>query len=203
MRAISSDIQKSKTKLLTELPNGTWDFGDWQEPGVTVICNSGMENAVKCRVVPFSDILLQLFQHQIATRVLHRFMGLVSQQPGSSASVEPYVANSIVALARIDAFIATTVICLRGDGTDTVGDHYQKLYHKSFKPFVADAYSRVIGKEGNFVWDWAPQNLEALIVSVHGGLPLSSILNFREATGEIFVPSLNRKHIAVSWNRFH
>lgn len=202
VRAKKVDIQEAKKKLLNKLPSGTWDFGHWRESDVTCMCKSGMEDAVQCRVIPFSDGTLQLFRHQIAIRVLHQFMGFDPQQPGSSASVETYVENSIVSLARLDAFIATAVVCLREDGTDTVGGHRQKLYHETFKPYVADAYNQIIGKVGRFVQDWAPQDLDASIISVHGGLPSSSIVHSREATVEVFVPSVNRRFIAVSWNWF-
>lgn len=36
--------------------------------------------------------------------------------------------------------------CLRHDGTNCNGGHRQKLYHKTFKPFVVDAFHQIIGK---------------------------------------------------------
>lgn len=63
VRAKSNDIQDAKTKLLTKLPGGTWDFGHWRESNVTGICKSEMEDAVECQVLPFSRGKSQLLWH--------------------------------------------------------------------------------------------------------------------------------------------
>lgn len=38
----------------------------------------------------------------------------------------------IVKLARLNAFVATTIICLWDDGTDKAGGHTKKLYQDKF-----------------------------------------------------------------------
>lgn len=120
---------------------------------MTDIRKSEIEDAVQCRVITFSDSALQLFRYQIAVRVLHQFMGFNFQQLASTAGVKSYVENFIVALARLDAFIATTVVCLRENGTAAVGGHSQKLYHETLKQYVADAYNQMIEKLELFVQD--------------------------------------------------
>lgn len=97
--------------------------------------------------------MLQLFQHQTIIRVLDQFVRFDSLHILSSASVETYVESSIIALVRIDAFIATTVIYPQKDSTDTAGGYRQKLYQETFKPYVANAFNKIIGKVLGFVQD--------------------------------------------------
>lgn len=129
-------------------------------------------------------------------------MGLDPEHPAITSGVQTRVENTIVSIALLDAFIATTVVCLREDGTDTVGSHRQKLYHETLKTFVAEAYSQITGKVLGFVHDWVPYKLEGSAVTVNAGLSSSSVVHSRKATVEIFVSSLKRPFIAVSWDWF-
>lgn len=108
---------------------------------------------MQCQLIHASSSMLQLFQHQVSIRVLHHFMGFNSQQPRSSDNAETNVKNSIVALAHLDAFTATTVVCLQEDGTDTAGNHRQKLYLETIKLYVGDAYNQINGSVGSIIHD--------------------------------------------------
>lgn len=202
MQAKGVKIREAKSKLLPKLPDDKWDFGHRRESEVTDICKVGMENSLQCRSIALSGSTLHVFYHQIAIRILHQFMGFRSEHPTNTSGVQTYVENSIVTFARIDAFIAMTVVCLRKDGMDTVGGHRQKLYHEAFKPFVAKTCSQIIGKVLRFIQDWVPHDLKASTVIVHAGLSSSSVVYSWEATVEIFVPSSKRQSIAVSWDWF-
>lgn len=65
-------------------------------------------------------------------------MEIDPRHPASTTGVQTYLENPIVSAARLDTFIATTVVCLQGDDTDIVRGHRQKLYHEKYEPFQAD-----------------------------------------------------------------
>lgn len=81
----------------------------------------------------------------------------------------------MIAVARLNLCIAATVVCSRENITDMSGSHRQKLYHKMFKPYVADAYNQSFGTVGRFVEDWVPQELEVSLVTVPASYSLSSV----------------------------
>lgn len=110
--------------------------------------------------------------------------------------------NSIVGTARLVAFIAMTFVCLLEEGTDAVGSRRQKLYHETIEPFLDEAYSQIIGKVLHSKQDWVPYKLQTLTIMVHARLSSSSVVHSQEAMLEIFVLSLKRRFIAISWNWF-
>lgn len=50
----------------------------------------------------------------------------------------------ILNMARRDAFVATVMICFRGDRSDNVRSHRQKLYNNTFGSFPLVAYNKLI-----------------------------------------------------------
>lgn len=58
-------------------------------------------------------------------------MKLGPRQSAFTAGVEAYVEDSVTALNFHEVFIATIVMCLQVDSTDTAGGHRQKLYHNT------------------------------------------------------------------------
>lgn len=76
------------------------------------------------------------------------------QQPVSTARVEIYAKNRTAAFARLGAFISTVIVCIRGDSSDSVVEHRQKLFHETLKPYAADAHKHIIGKVGRFGSRW-------------------------------------------------
>lgn len=106
--------------------------GHWQESDVVETCKLALENAVQCWIIFFSDGPLQLLWHQIAIRVLYRFVRLGTEQTVGIVGAETHIEKPTVSLARLDAFTATIIVCLRAVVSDTVGGQRQKLYRKTF-----------------------------------------------------------------------
>lgn len=74
-----------------------------------------------CWSISFSGSISQLFRKQIGIHVLHQFNAFHLKYHTNIAGVQTYVENSFVTLAPPNAFIATTVACLRQNKTDMVG----------------------------------------------------------------------------------
>lgn len=119
--------------------------------------------------------------------------------PDKALSSQEYASNahgSILTLARLDAFVATVIFCLREDRSDNVGGHRQKLYNDTFGSFLPIAYNQLIGVIAAYVKEWCPEELSASFLSTSSLRSAAS--TEREATREVFVPSINRRLIAVS-----
>lgn len=83
-----------------------------------------------------------------------------------------HVAGSFVTLARLDALIATTISCLRLEGSDKVEDHWQKVFHDEFLSYFPLAYSQLVRSIRSFVKDRCPNEHELSSLSL--GHPVSS-----------------------------
>lgn len=117
-----------------------------------------------------------------------------------STGVRKYKKNSIVALSRCDAHIAAAVVFFPKHGTDTARCHRQRLYHKKFKLNVAGAGNETIEKVMRSVKGWAIQDLEVSFIRAFVGLPSLSFEYSCNATAEVYIPSLKRSFVAVSWS---
>lgn len=80
---------------------------------------------------------------------------LQKMEPESETELE-FVKRTIVALARLDDFIATAVLCFRNDGTSKVGGHRQKLYHGTFTSLVPKAYFQLVRTIQKMIQLWPP-----------------------------------------------
>lgn len=161
-----------------------------------------MELSVSTRNIHGKQDELSLFGHDIAIQVLHEFMGII---PDAAMSEENgrSVEGTILTLSRLDAFIATALTCLRDDGSDNVGGHRQKLYYDTFTTFLPLAYNQLISVVRQFVNEWCPTDfsLDALSIDSNG-VPKDPLVE-REGTIEIYIPSMQRRLIAVAWNWFN
>lgn len=190
-------VEDAKAKLLFKRDNGDRDFGFWRTADVTklgaTICPSNIGSLNE----KVSEDNLQLFKHDVAVRVLHEFMGF-SVSSVASSSESRVVEGTIATLARLDAFVATTVTCLRADGSEKVGGHRQKLYSETFSAFLPIAFAQLTEQIGAYVEDWCSEELTVSSLTLDAPQNPASCPLQRKATVEVYIPSVNRRLVAVS-----
>lgn len=94
------------------------------------ICSSNIE---------VSENNIHLLHHNVAVCVRHEFT-CFAVPPVTHSSRFSVKKGTITALSRLDACIATTVIRLRADGSERVGDHRQKLYNEIFSIYLSSNF---------------------------------------------------------------
>lgn len=75
---------------------------------------------------------LSLFKNFALLSVLHELMGFVLDNVLGNCTKIILVEGTILALACLVSFNATTGFSLHHDGTNSVNAHFQKLYHDTF-----------------------------------------------------------------------
>lgn len=94
-----------------------------------------MALAVSCSNILRKQDELLLLGQDFAIQMLLEFMHIVANTAlfkENDRSVE----TAILDLAHLDAFIATSLTCLREDGSHSVGDGRWKLYLDTFTTFL-------------------------------------------------------------------
>lgn len=97
--------------------------------------------------------------------MLHEFTGVIpdTDTPGKDGrSVE----GTILALARLDVFIATCLTCLQDDSLDSVGGHRQKPYLDTLIKLLLLTYNQLISIVQKFFNDWYPTDFRVAALSV-------------------------------------
>lgn len=112
-------ISEAILKLLSRFPDGTRNVCHWTESNVTGTCSCRMENSVQCRSIELSDSTLQLLCKHIDVRVFGQFMKHDAVQSASTVGVQTYVDSSIFNFACLDAFIATSNVCVQENDRST------------------------------------------------------------------------------------
>lgn len=193
-------VQEAKKRLLAYAPEGELIFHHWRTAQPKELSMpGGPPQTVDSEEQPI-DGNLSLFGSEMAIRAVHEFIGFVPELQPESGTEVTFVEGSILALARLDAYVATVVTCFSDDGTDKAGGHRQKLYHDTFATFLPKAFNQLIGCIRKFVEVWCPDELNVTSLSISDGS--SSTTHSRTATTEIYVPSLKRRLLAVSWKWF-
>lgn len=90
------------------------------------------------------------FGHDIAVHVFHEFISIVTDKDTPDV-IGRNIERTILALARRDAAIATSLTGLRGGGSDSAGGHQQKLLQGKFTTFLPFSYIQLISVVRHFV----------------------------------------------------
>lgn len=100
-----------------------------------------------------------LYSLEGAVRAWHEFLGFVAGNKVGNILDSREEANCRVALARLDAFIATISIFIRNDRTSKVGGHRQKLHQDKFSAFLPSVYYKLIKTITLNIREWCPAEL--------------------------------------------
>lgn len=107
----------------------------------------------------------------------------------------------VLVLAKLDAYIATALAILRENSKGSVEGHRQKGYKGAFRSHLPKSFQRIVGKVRTFVQIWCSAELELSYLSLFGSsLELTEIA--RDATVEVFVPTVQRRLIAEFFKWF-
>lgn len=106
----------------------------------TEISKSSIQHQLNDGPLNYPESNLALFYSKMSVRVLHKFLGFLPEMEFESGTELKFVESTTTTVARLDAYIATTAICLRNDGTNKVWGHGQKLYHYTFTLLLPNAY---------------------------------------------------------------
>lgn len=110
------------------------------------------------------------------------------------------VARTILALARLEEFLETALTCLQEDGSGSIGGHRQKLYLDTLTTFLSLAHNKLIAVVGKYVEKWCPADFCLDSLSIDStGVPKHPLVE-REGTMEIYIPSMQRRVIAVAFS---
>lgn len=125
------------------------DFGFWTTGDVTKLGASIITSNVGSLNGKLPEYNLQLFKRDVLFRVLHALMDFsVTSVVSSDSGVAE---ETSATLAGLDSFLATTVTCLRADGSEEVCGHSQKLYRNTFPSFLLIAFAQHTQKIGAYV----------------------------------------------------
>lgn len=103
-----------------------------------------------------SQTNLRHFKHSVAVPDLSDFMG-VSVFSVAFSSNCAVAEGTMATLERLDTFVAT-INCLRGDGSEKVGDIRQKLYRETFLAFLPITFAQLIQQIRVCVKDCCPED---------------------------------------------
>lgn len=114
--------------------------------------------------VPF--VTFAIFSHNVAIRAWKKYLWY-------SAHEEQYIylqlgeaTCSIKTLPRFDAFITTTIFCIRNNESDLVGGHRQKLYPDTFAAYDLLVTNPLIGRIRVLVHKLCPTQLCSATISL-------------------------------------
>lgn len=85
------------------------------------------ESSVRFHVLRSKVDQLQLFYQNIAFEIFHSYLEFKPERDSKSGIKKLSVGSTVVALANLDAFIASVVSCLSNHWTNMVEEHRQKL----------------------------------------------------------------------------
>lgn len=110
--------------------------------------------------------------------------------------------ETLVALARLDAFVATTICCLLLDRSDKRVGNRQKVYHDTFFAYLPVAYDQQVRTMRGFIEERCSDEFCVSALSfarnvVHAATPLQ-----RQATLKVFILSIKKLLITVSAHWF-
>lgn len=173
-----------------------WDSGHWSRFRFAELCRSEKESSISSCDIEENIADFQLIWHDIAVEVLRQFMGYISDSAPFSEVYASKTYGSIWTLARLDAFLATIIFYLRENQSDNVRGYCPKLYIDTFGSFLSIVYNQLTGFLAAYFKGWYSERLSVSFVS-------TSLLRFdvyteRESVKKLFVPSVNRRQIAVS-----
>lgn len=123
-------MKEAKAKTLFKHDNGDLDFRIWRAADITKLCTTIRSCSTRSLNEEVSQDILELFKHEFTVCGLHEITGF-SFFSVASSSDSSAVERTIATLARLDAFLATTITCLRADGSDKVGSLRQKFYSET------------------------------------------------------------------------
>lgn len=112
------------------------------------------------------------------------------------------VGETVLALARLDAFNAACLTCSRVGGSDSVGGHRQKLYLDKFTKFLFSALNQLLSVARQFVNEWYPTYFSLDALSLDSNRVSRDPLVERKGTVEIHIMSMPRRLISVAWPWF-
>lgn len=76
------------------------------------------------------EIYFQISKQEVASQVLHEFMGF-SETAASSEAGSSSVEGTVDTHARFVAYVATVIVCLQGGGCEKFGGRRQKLHNNT------------------------------------------------------------------------
>lgn len=160
------------------------------------------QSDLSSRVTDERPDYLRHFPREPAIRSLNEFLGFVLEEEATGSSTSSDTVGSILTLARLDAFTATVVSCLLDDGMDSVNSQKLKLYHEKFSCFLRLALHHLPGSIRMFIQDWCPGDLTVSCLPLLKSAASSGGTFQREATVEIYIPSLDKRIVPGTWKLF-
>lgn len=174
-------------------------FIHWKLSEASELVNIRSEAALSVNALDLSSESVVMFSHEPDLKGLHEYSIYLSGCDSTNAMDVGHVAGSIVALARFDAFIATTVSCSREDGNVKLEGHWKRLYHDTLLSLLPMTYSQLVVRIGFFAQDRCPSGREPYALSIGQSAFSHDESSQREATLEFYVSCLKRLRVAVSW----
>lgn len=146
------------TSSLGSHPYESLNFSYWRVTSSSDLSVPGYNVESISRLNEVSSGNHSLFSHEGALRASPKFLGFVPGSKLSNTSDSCQAAGLILTIARLDAFVAITIICLRDNGTDNVDGHRQKLCQDQFSYFSL-AYNPLIKSITLYVKKWCAAEL--------------------------------------------
>lgn len=107
--AKTKKVLVEKSKLPRKWPDSTLDFSHWRRISVSQLYRAGIKSSFLSHDILASTGVLSIFGHVTVIEVLHEYMGYMHQVVNSLQDTSSYIDVSVLALARLDTFIATVL----------------------------------------------------------------------------------------------
>lgn len=106
--------------------------------------NIGADAAVNAPLVKIPTKNLALLSNEASPRELQEYSWNSLEIESSNVIGAGSVTGSIIKLAGLDVFVATTVSFLPDDGSDKAGCYQKNHYYKTFVSFLTIAYDQLV-----------------------------------------------------------
>lgn len=115
-----------------------------------------------------------------------------------SSSDSGVVEGTIATLTTLDAFVTSTIICLRADGREKVGGYHQKLYSATFSEFHLIAFAQLNQQIGTYVEHWCSEKLTVTSLSIHAPQNPSDLMSVPMQTYDGSIYSISQQASSCS-----
>lgn len=170
-------VSVAQQKLLFKLNNCILDLGRFTTATINDVYSKGFHASFLSFTFPPFVFILRLFRHDLVVQVFHEFMRFASSLISTTTVFPADMSGTIVALARLDAYITATASCLQVDGAGTVGKLWQKFYHETYFAYFFIAFDLLVCDIDGFVEKWCSEEL--FLLKIYLGLKVMFICRFQ------------------------
>lgn len=130
--ANQAEFAEEKSIFFWKDCRGEFDFMYWWQSILTEPLKPGQKSSAEFQKIQDSTKDLQLLEHENDIKGFQKFMGTTLEEPTLSCCETTRKNRTTLILTFLDAYVATAVLCLREDCSDSVSGHRQQLYNNFF-----------------------------------------------------------------------